>query len=118
MDERRKRVVTGEQVQHACLDGTFKPMGPRVLVRAIHEEHDERFDELTKGLDGKQVALDVRDAVAFEVVRLGPLVPRDYGLEPGMIVTHTSACADTVDHTDPKCPYQTVHYEDITGGLL
>ncbi len=101
------KVVSGQQVQELAAQGLVQPLGPRVLVRAIHEEH---ASELSRG-----IALDVRDAVAFEVLALGPQVPRDYGLEPGAIVLHTSAASDTVDHTDSKCPFQMIHYEDIIG---
>lgn len=101
------KVIKGDDVQRCAADGTLIPMGPRVLVRAIHEEH---ASELSRG-----IALDVRDAVAFEVMAIGAAVPRDYGLEVGQIVIHTSAASDTVDHTDAKCPFQMIHFEDIIG---
>ncbi len=86
--------------------GLAKPVGPRVLVKAIYAQ--DAFSSIL----ANEAVMDIKDAVAFEIVSIGPDVPGD--LEPGMHCDHRSAAFDALDWSSKEKRWATVHYEDIT----
>ena len=88
-----------------CLDGTFRPLGERVLVYAVMPADGTAYGtgmEATRGAD------------YYEVRAVGAAVPHGY-VEVGDRIQHVSASSDPVDPTDTTCRWMLVDYRDITG---
>lgn len=105
--------LTGADLQRACAEGRFEPIGPRVLLEAIHEE--DAIDSPLMAHNEVRGMRDARDAIAFRVLALGSGVPADCGFAVDEIVTHNSATGDVVDHTEKSCAYWCCHWQDVFG---
>lgn len=105
--------LTGETIQREVSESLWAPAGRRVLLLALWET-DALESPIMEGEQMRRLTKRAGDAIAFQVLGVGPLVPGELGFGVGDVVTHNSAAGDALDHTDPACPYWTVDYEDIT----
>lgn len=95
-------------VDEHCEAGTLLPRGPRILLKAILPTDNSSI--------AAPADWDARQAVFHEVVHVGPQVPQDAGLEPGMVVQHLNAAADRPG--DVTSRWTLVHHEDVMSVLL
>lgn len=103
---------TGE-LSELVLHRRIKPAGDFVLVRAIFAaDAFEGSGLVIKTEDGRTIGGDVRDAVCFEVVEIGPDV-RPGSIQPGMHLLHNSLAGDVLEHGDTACRYAFIRPADV-----
>jgi len=85
--------------------GKLQPTSDRVFLRAIWAMDDGAFVAVRK---------DHKQAVAFEIVAVGPAV-KEPGIKPGRYCFHISAAHDAIDYDRDDCEYISVREDHIPG---
>jgi hypothetical protein len=80
----------------------------RVIGRAIL-----RDDAAIEASDIVQPFVDVREAIVWEIVNVGPGVVESLPINVGDHIVQASTAADVLDHTDKACRFYTFHVDDI-----